>query len=129
MSRIITTHHVDELNKLFEIKATRYPDNSEYENLYSVLAWADSVTPTTPRLVGSTIVFQSQPFTGLQSLNGVTTESVLAVLIDRLEQFQAGPFPCYENRLAIMHLESALDLLKDRSDDRRERGVEGTHAR
>ncbi len=54
---------------------------------------------------------------------GVTNEVLLAVVIDRLEGFQAGPFACEYNRLALEHARSALAFLHARSQERANRGV------
>lgn len=62
-------------------------------------------------------------------VTGVTNESLLAVLIDRLRGFQAGPFSCRENSIALTKLEEALLWLQCRTRERRERGVEGTQVR
>jgi hypothetical protein len=58
-------------------------------------------------------------------VNGVTQEVLLAVVIDRLRSFQAGPFACKENADALLHAMEALDALKSRTKARMARGVEG----
>ena len=58
---------------------------------------------------------------------GWTNESVIAVVIDRLQGFQAGGFSCRENAIAITKLQEALMWLEKRTADRRKRGVEGKH--
>lgn len=55
----------------------------------------------------------------------ITNESLLAIVIDRLQGFQRGPFPCRENALALTKIEEALHWLHSRTRDRIERGVEG----
>lgn len=50
-----------------------------------------------------------------EGINGVTMESLLAIIHDRLEGFQKGPGRCYENELAMTHCEEALDALKRRT--------------
>lgn len=60
-------------------------------------------------------------------VNGITHEALLAVLIDRMEDFQAGPYSCPENNDALIHLHGALARLKCRTESRMARGVEGTH--
>ncbi len=57
--------------------------------------------------------------------NGVSDEALVAVVIDRLRSFQAGPASCRENAIALTHLEDALHWLNHRTADRIERGVEG----
>lgn len=39
--------------------------------------------------------------------NGVTVEALLAIVIDRMEEWQSGEFKCRENAVAITHLETA----------------------
>lgn len=59
-------------------------------------------------------------------VNGITTEAMLAIALDRLECFQRGAYKCRENALAITKIEEALLWLGHRSNDRERRGVEGT---
>lgn len=59
-------------------------------------------------------------------VNGVTHEALIAIVIDRLEGFQAGDFPCRENADAIIDLKRALEVLNKRTAERVARGVEGT---
>lgn len=46
---------------------------------------------------------------------GLTNEALLAVVLDRLNCFQAGGQPCQENNLARGQVQSALDLLRARA--------------
>lgn len=73
---------------------------------------------------GLDINFQNGPIAE-NGVNGVTQEVLLAVVIDRLRSFQAGPFACNENGEALSHAEQALDWLKSRITARMARGVEG----
>jgi len=59
--------------------------------------------------------------------NGITNESLLVIVIDRLMGFQKGPFPCRENALAITKLQEAMHWLEHRTRDREDRGVEGVN--
>ncbi len=74
----------------------------------------------------SILLFQNGPI-GEVGVNGVTHETLLAVLIDRMRCFQAGPYACRENAIALTHLEEALMWLQRRTVARIKRGVEGTH--
>ena len=58
--------------------------------------------------------------------NGLSHEILLAILIDRLEGFQSGPYACRENAKALGKLEEALMWLQLRTRDRQIRGVENT---
>lgn len=59
--------------------------------------------------------------------NGAFIGDVLAAVIGRLEFYQASPFACKENEVALTHIQTALLWLEKRTKDRVERGVEGTH--
>ena len=72
------------------------------------------------------IKFQNGPIKEV-GVNGVTNEALLAIVIDRLRSFQAGPFSCQENTIAFMQCEDALEWLQRRTLARIKRGVEGTN--
>lgn len=61
---------------------------------------------------------------GEHGVNGVTNESLLAVLIHRTKILN-DKFPCDENKSAITYMENALALFNKRTADRQRRGVEG----
>ena len=46
---------------------------------------------------------------------GLTNEALLAVVMDRLEAFQAGAFAYEENGLALRHLNRAMEWLRRRA--------------
>lgn len=80
-------------------------------------------TPTGPDQ--TLIQFQNGPLVEVGP-NGVTDAQLLAVLIDRLRGFQAGPFACRENALALTKMEEAMHWIHHRTAQRIRRGVEGT---
>ena len=61
-----------------------------------------------------------------QGVNGGSIEALAAVVIDRLEGFQGGPYACDENADALAHFTAGLEILKARTAARQARGVEGT---
>ena len=71
-----------------------------------------------------TIRFQHGPLAE-HGRNGVQIDDVIDVLVRRLEGFQAGPFRCRENALAITKLEEAKLWLLERTRKRQAQGVEG----
>jgi hypothetical protein len=71
------------------------------------------------------IQFQKGP-TKEAGVNGLTCEVLLAIVIDRLRCFQAGPVACKENAIALGYAVQSLDWLNVRTRDRKRRGVEGT---
>jgi len=58
-------------------------------------------------------------------VNGITNEVLIAIVIDRLNGAQEGPYKCRENALAGVALEQASLWLAKRTLDRMARGVEG----
>ena len=58
-------------------------------------------------------------------VNGITNEVLIAIIIDRLEGAQTGPFASDYNADAIVALRVASERLADRTRDREARGVEG----
>ena len=62
-------------------------------------------------------------------INGATHEAFAALVIDRLETFQNGTHPCYENARALACFKDGLEWLQKRTLARIARGVEGTNAK
>ncbi len=59
--------------------------------------------------------------------NGAFVETVLEIAADRLRYYQASPFACEENAIALDHVECAIGMLEARTARRERQGVEGTH--
>jgi hypothetical protein len=72
-----------------------------------------------------TIQFQDGPLSE-EHIDGVHNEDLILIVMDRLQAFQAGPYACRENGIAITKLEEALMILCKRTQERRQRNVEGT---
>lgn len=65
-----------------------------------------------------------------QEPNGAFVETVIAIVVDRIRFYQTvgeGKYACRQNALAITKLEEALHWMFDRTLERQNRGVEGTH--
>ena len=52
---------------------------------------------------------------------------LINMILCRLHHSQESEFKCAENANAIIYLKSALDELRNRTNKREKRGVEGTH--
>ena len=76
--------------------------------------------------VFASVSFQNGPILEA-GVNGCHNEDLIAIVLHRLEGFQAGDYRCRENALAITKLEEALHWLNHRTQARERRGVEGTH--
>lgn len=72
------------------------------------------------------IIFQHGPRKEENSQHGVLDSDLLEIVRDRLKAFQAGPYACRENALALTHIEEALLWMAQRAYERAERGVLGT---
>ena len=93
--------------------------NHEYEI-------TEVVGPDTTKHVLGTVSFQNGPIKE-SGVNGVMNEDLIAIVIDRMRGFQSGDYACRDNALALTKLEEALMWLRNRTNEREARGVEGTH--
>lgn len=117
--RHLNDHKVNGLNEKIEIAAVDEPGPGGASHHYEIVV----VTPTGPR--NTRILFQKGPIQE-EGVNGLSNEALLTVVIDRLRGFQSGKFACEENAQSLSKLEEALAVLKKRTSDRIQRGVEGT---
>ena len=124
--RILTEHKVDGSNSLINraitIEALGEPGPGGAHTAYSLFV---PDHPEIPATISTTLHFQNGPIHEPSDFNGISNESVLVVLIDRMRGFQSGPFACRENALALTHMEEALMWLQKRTRDRVGRCVEG----
>lgn len=118
--REIYSHKVGGLNEVLRVIAfdDRGPGNANHDY---------RIEPTTcgGNAIGTRIEFQKGPLQETIYPNGISNEALLAVLIDRLEGFQSGPYSCRENAIALTHLQDAMHWLQHRTRERLARGVEG----
>ncbi len=92
---------------------------------HEYLVDTDSIGGHGKSLHPTTIYFQNGPIKEF-GINGLTQEVLIVIVMDRLRSFQAGPFACRANALALTHCENALYHLQTRTRERIARGVEGT---
>lgn len=87
------------------------------------------VQPSGPKSTGAhsfaSVSFQKGPIKE-NGINGCHQEDLLAIVIDRLQCFQAGEFACDDNQEAMENIEKAMKCLNRRTEGRIKRGVEGT---
>lgn len=114
--REITDHKLTGLNEALTIKALDEPGAGGAHHEYGI-----EVRDTG----GMVFRFQNGPIQEA-GVNGISNEALIAIVIDRLRSFQAGPYGCRENALALTKLQEAMFWLHDRTRSRLARGVEGT---
>jgi hypothetical protein len=117
MSRELTGHKVNPANDVLEVTALDGPGPGGASHDYQIKF---------PDGSGVRFGFQNGPIAEA-GVNGITHEVLLAILIDRMEGFQAGPYANDYNASALAHLQSAQGCLLERTRERMSRGVEGTH--
>jgi hypothetical protein len=129
--RELTDHKVNGLNEALTIKVLDEPGQGGACHRYDITGFDTDKNPSAADPQGfkssfgrCIILFQNGPVQEA-GVNGVSQEALLAILIDRLKLFQAGPFSTKENSVALTYLETALLWLHKRTRDRMQRGVEG----
>lgn len=116
--KTIDEHKINPVNDQIEIRAVDEPEFGAHHAYH--FRGGHGPGP------GTTLYFQKGPIDE-HGINGITNEALLAVVLDRLRDFQSGPFVCKENACAITHLEEAMHWLHARTRERVARGVEGTY--
>jgi hypothetical protein len=135
--RALTDHIVegDSANHQLTIEVLDEPGQGGASHLYRIIGFKATTNPSAPPAMetlnaghsdATRILFQNGPIKEF-GVNGVTQEALLAIVIDRLRSFQAGPFACDANRLALACIEVGLDQLQKRTRERIGREVEGTN--
>ena len=119
--RLIEEHKVNPANDTLIVQVLDEPGHGGANHQYLIGGF-----PAGPTL----IQFQDGPISADgNGVNGVTHEALLAIVADRLRSFQAGPFACRENALALTKIEEAQHWLQQRTLARMRRGVEGTNVK
>ena len=123
MPRLITNHVVSgDPNGQLTIQVKDEPGQDGACHLYCISGMNPNSGPLYETHVN--VHFQEGPIQEA-GVNGVTQEALLAIVIDRLKSFQAGPYPSPFNASALVHCEQALNDLQQRTRNRIARGVEG----
>lgn len=121
----ITAHQVNECNQQIKIIG-RSPGAGGAFTKYDIIGTSKQhidvgMVPS----FGLNMKFQDGPIA--EGVNGITNEVLLAIVENRLEGFQSGRFANPHNARALDYVRVAMAALKERTGERKERGVEGTH--
>lgn len=119
--RELTAHRINECNQAIKITALDGPGPGGASHGYKL-----DLPLASPCNAHTYLIYFQNGAIKEVGTNGLTHEALLAILIDRLEGFQSGPYACVENQTALDHLRDAMEVLHDRTIKRDERGVEGT---
>lgn len=126
--KTITYHQIDspnELNQGITVEALGSPGPGGAHHFYSI---SPHSTELKRAINVAYLRFQNGPVKEV-GVNGISMEALLAVLIDRVTDFQAGPYVCQDNAELLSHLSAALECCHKRTRDRVKRGVEGINAK
>jgi hypothetical protein len=128
--RKITSHVVNPANDRLAIEVHDEPGAGGANHAYAVYGFHTRTNPSADTFSRDEtclkVLFQNGPIPEA-GVNGVTQEVLLAIVADRLQSFQAGPYACAANAEALKHVEAAQEALLSRTRARMARGVEGTH--
>lgn len=116
--RNVTTHHTNEANSKLSITASNPGPGGAFHSYHVECGGMPFVV----------IDFQNGAIKEV-GVNGVTHEVLLAIVRDRLEDFQKGPYACTENAVALHYVVAAQLALEKRTKRRTEQGIEGTMRR
>lgn len=126
----ITSHKVNPANDKLDIEVEDEQGAGGAHHRYAIGLYDDTTNASQDAefkgLKRQVILFQNGPINEV-GVNGITHEALLAILIHRMECFQAGPYACRENAIALTKLQEAQMWLLERTRGRMNRGVEGTH--
>lgn len=127
MPRELTSHKVNGCNDGIKVEVLDEPGSGGASHRYLISIESPTLNPHDPEGFSPVnINFQNGPIKEA-GINGVTHENLVAILIDRFEGFQTGPYACAENAEVLELFQRAQTAMKRRTEARLARGVEGTH--
>lgn len=133
--RELTDHRINPANDRLTVTVEDEPGAGGANHLYMIRGFDTSTNPSCPFVARygeparhATVLFQNGPIAeDGNGVNGVTHEALLAIVADRLQSFQAGPYASVWNAKALTAVQEAMHWLHARTLERMSRGVEGTH--
>lgn len=131
--RKLTGFQVSPVNEKLEIEVVDEPGSGGANHRYDITGFDTATNDSASRPNGykssfsrTIILFQNGTLPD-KGVNGITSEALLAILIDRHTGFANGGFASRENAIALTHLQDALNWLQHRTRERLARGVEGKY--
>lgn len=123
--RELTSHKVSEIYEALVIRVDDEPGQGNACHDYTIYIPNDAANEELNTGVVVKVGFQNGPIAEA-GVNGISNESLLAIVEDRLSGFQSGKYSCRENALALTKVQEAMMWLHKRTRDRVARGAEGT---
>jgi hypothetical protein len=125
--KVITSHKISKLNREnIVVEATDEPDIDGAHHEYSIEVFFTLDTGNNvDHSIGKTVLKFQKGGLAEAGVNGITDQALLAIVLDRMQGFQSGPYSCRDNAIAITKLEECLMWMAKRYVDRAARGVEG----
>ncbi len=127
--RELTDHKVNPANDVLYVRVMDEPGSGGANHRYEITGFNSETNPSESGIDDRdrvSILFQHGPINEV-GVNGVTHETLLSILCDRLRGFQSGPYASAATAEALAAMEQAQTALKRRTLARMARGVEGTH--
>lgn len=110
--RTVNDHKLEGLNDALDILVTDEPGQSGANHDYLITYSKDAPVGGVDFL-DTVIRFQNGPIKEF-GVNGISCESLLAIVLDRLLSFQAGPYACQDNQEALNSVDNAIRCLQKR---------------
>ena len=125
--RRITTHHDGHglTEDIIILAGGAGPGGASHDYIVQVATGHDEYGLTYTEV--GRIQFQCGPRAEAGSIPGLLDSALLAIVADRMESFQAGPYPSRESALTLTKVQEAMHWLRHRADERGRRGVLGTN--
>jgi hypothetical protein len=125
--RELTDHRVPfsrstDVNNLLDIQVVGKPGPSGASHVYDIYGFNAEFNPAVGPLATSVgnsdwvrLVFQYGSIVGPGHPNGISIESLLAIVIDQLEAIQAGPHRCEKYAAARAYIKQGLSRLHEQT--------------
>lgn len=123
--RVLTSHQINKLNLHINVVAYGEQNNAGAYTHYRISGYNLDSNPAAPKAGPGTVDLFFQNGNPADGANGITHEALLAILIDRLESFQASAFAHERNANALRALYTARTELLARTQERIAAGIEG----
>ena len=121
IKKLDTVQTQEKLNDVYSVSGYNEPGGAPHR--YIVIRANEDIEDENKYI--AQIIYQKGPRTEEDSITGVLDCDLLEMVKDRLEAFQEGPYSCWQNEKALLHVKEALYWMNKRVEDRISRDVLG----